>query len=136
MGQAAVLLVRASMLAKAGHPDVALQTLDRAAAWIEETGVRLTEADVWRLRGVLLLQVDSHPAGEAESCLLRALEIARQQGSRWYELRAAASLARLRQAQGRAGEARALLEPIYGWFTEGFDTPDLIEAKALLEALE
>ncbi len=136
MGQAAVLLVRASMLAKAGHPDVALQTVDRAVAWIEETGVRLTEADVWRLRGELLLRIGSHPAAEGESCLLRALEIAREQGSRWYELRAAASLARLRQAQGRAGEARALLEPVYGWFTEGFDTIDLLEAQALLQTLE
>ncbi len=72
---------------------------------------------------------------EAEILLRRALEIAREQAAKWYELRAATSLARLWHSQGRGDEARALLQPIYDWFTEGFDTADLKEAKALLEEL-
>jgi predicted ATPase len=74
-------------------------------------------------------------AAEAATCFQQALAIARQQQARWWELRAAMGLARLWQQQGKAIEARELLAPIYGWFTEGFDTADLREAKALLEAL-
>lgn len=75
------------------------------------------------------------PAREPEGWFPRALEAAREQEARWFELRAAASLARLWQRQGRRAEAHELLAPIYDWFTEGFDTPDLIEAWALLEEL-
>ena len=73
---------------------------------------------------------------KAEDSFRTALAIAREQGTRGYELRAAASLARLRRDQGRRTEARDLLAPVYGWFTEGFDTPDLQEAKALLDELD
>jgi predicted ATPase len=73
---------------------------------------------------------------EAATCFQQALTIARQQQARWWELRAATSLARLWQQQGKCAAARDLLEPIYGWFTEGFDTADLQEAQALLGELE
>jgi predicted ATPase len=73
---------------------------------------------------------------EAESCFVDAIEIARRQETRSFELRAATSLARLRQRQGRTEEARGLLSAVYGWFTEGFETPDLTDAKALLEQLD
>ena len=79
----------------------------------------------------------AHPPGEkeAEDCFLRAIDIARKQQAKSLELRAATSLARLWQRQGKCAEARALLAPIYGWFTEGFGTADLQEARTLLEEL-
>jgi predicted ATPase len=81
------------------------------------------------------LQQPETPPAEAETWLQRALNVARRQEAKWLELRAAVSLARLWQQQGKRAAARALLGPIYGWFTEGFDTADLQEAKALLEDL-
>jgi predicted ATPase len=88
------------------------------------------------LRGALLLRQGPRPTWEeAEACFQQALAIARQQQAQSWELRAAMSLARLWQQQGKRAEARALLAPIYRWFTEGFDTADLQEAKALLEEL-
>ena len=88
------------------------------------------------LRGELLLRQGPRPTWEeAEACFQQALAIARQQQAQSWELRAAMSLARLWQQQGKRAEARDLLAPIYGWFTEGFDTADLQEAKALLEEL-
>jgi predicted ATPase len=88
------------------------------------------------LRGALLLRQGPRPTWEeAEACFQQALAIARQQQAKSWELRAAMSLARLWQQQGKRAEARDLLAPIYGWFTEGFDTVDLQEAKALLEEL-
>jgi predicted ATPase len=94
------------------------------------------EAEVCRLRGVLLLRQPGTSLEEAEAWLQRALDVARRQEAKSLELRAAMSLARLWQQQGKRAAARDLLRPIYGWFTEGFDTADLQEAKALLEALE
>jgi predicted ATPase len=96
---------------------------------------RLYEAKVYRLRGELLLQQSAAPQGEAEESFHQALIVARRQQAKSWELRAAMSLARLRQQQGRRDEAYALLAPIYAWFTEGFDTADLQEARALLAAL-
>jgi predicted ATPase len=90
---------------------------------------------VYRLKGELLLQQDLSDALQAEACFQQALAIARRQQAKSWELRAAMSLARLWQSQGKRTEAYDLLAPIYGWFTEGFDTADLQEAKALLEAL-
>ena len=88
------------------------------------------------LRGALLLRQGPRPTWEeAEACFQQALAIARQQPAQSWELRAAMSLARLWQQQGKRTEAYALLAPLYGWFTEGFDTPDLQEAQALLEEL-
>jgi predicted ATPase len=91
------------------------------------------EAELYRLEGELLLAQSADRVAEAATCFQHALTIARQQQTRWWELRAAMSLARLWQQQGKRTEAHELLAPIYGWFTEGFDTADLQEAKALLE---
>ena len=90
---------------------------------------------MYRLKGALLLQQNSANQAEAETCFYHALEIARNQQAKSFELRTATSLARLWQRQGKRAEARELLAPVYGWFTEGFDTADLQEAKALLDAL-
>jgi len=90
---------------------------------------------LYRLKGVLLLHQPSPDVTQAETWLSQALAIARRQQVKSWELRAATSLARLWQQQGKQAEAQALLAPVYGWFTEGFDTVDLQEAKALLEEL-
>jgi predicted ATPase len=102
---------------------------------VEQHEERWWEAEIHRLRGVLLLRQPGTPQAEAETWLQRALDIARRQEAKSLELRAAMSLSRLWQQQGKQAEAHALLAPIYGWFTEGFDTKDLQEAKVLLEAL-
>jgi len=91
--------------------------------------------EAYRLQGALLLRQAAPDAAQAEACFQQALTIARQQQARSWELRAAVSLARLWQQQGQQAAAHDLLAPIYAWFTEGFDTADLQEAKALLEAL-
>ena len=90
-------------------------------------------AELYRHKGRLLLLQGQSEAAEGLYCI--ALSIAKEQEAKLWELRAATSLARLRHAQGRRAEARDLLAPVYGWFTEGFDTPDLKEAKALLDEL-
>jgi len=145
VGQASQLLIQAQMCALAGQTERGLEAMDQAQAWIERTGVRNLQAEVWRMRGELLLAdrpdrsgrpVRSSEVDKAEACFRRALEVAQEQQARWLELRAVVSLARLWQAQGRRGEARELLAGIYGWFTEGFDTVDLVEAKGLLAELE
>jgi predicted ATPase len=102
---------------------------------MEQHEDRWWEAEVSRLRGVLLLRQTGTPQAEAETWLQRALDVARRQQAKSLELRAAMSLARLWQQQGKQAEAYDLLAPIYGWFTEGFDTADLQEAKALLAEL-
>ena len=102
---------------------------------LPQSAVRWWEAELYRLRGELLLQGPRLPLGEAESCFQRALDVARRQQAKSLELRVAMSISRLWQRQGRRAKARQFLAEIYGWFTEGFDTADLQEAKALLEAL-
>ena len=118
-----------------GHTADGLQALAEAHTLVEQQEERWWEAEVSRLRGVLLLRQPGTPQGEAETWLQRALDVARRQDAKSLELRAVMSLARLWQQQGKRAEARALLTPVYGWFTEGFDTADLQEAQALLEAL-
>jgi adenylate cyclase len=120
--------------AKAGRLDQALATLKTAFTHVEETDERYFEAELYRLRGEFLLRQGDEAAAEAS--LLKALEVARHQKAKSWELRAATDLARLWQTQGKSGEAYELLAPVYDWFTEGFDTPDLIKAKALLEELD
>jgi predicted ATPase len=126
--------------AKAGQPGEGLTTLAEALAFVEETDERHWEAELYRLKGELLLMQGDEAGAEAsfhqaESCFQHAVEVARRQQAKSWELRATASLCRLWQEQGRMGEARQMLAAIYGWFTEGFDTPDLKEAEALLEEL-
>jgi predicted ATPase len=117
------------------HTEDGLQALAEAHTLMEQQEERYWEAEMSRLRGVLLLRQTGTPQAEAEAWLRRALDVARRQEAKSLELRAAMSLARLWQQQGKRAEAYALLAPIYGWFTEGFDTADLQEAKALLDAL-
>jgi predicted ATPase len=127
--------VLADVAAHLGHTEEGLQALAEAHTHVEQHEERWWEAEVCRLRGVLLLRQPGTPQAEAETWLQRALDVARHQEAKALELRAAMSLSRLWQQQGKQAEARALLAPVYGWFTEGFDTADLQEAKALLEAL-
>ena len=102
---------------------------------MEQHKERWWEAEVYRLRGVLLLKQPGTPPAEAETWLRRALDVARRQEAKSLELRAAMSLSRLWQQQGKRQEAHDLLAEVYTWFTEGFDTADLQDAKALLEEL-
>jgi predicted ATPase len=118
---------------QAGQFDDALTALDRGVATAAETGECHYQAELHRLRGLLLAKRGE--AAGAASWLHRAIDTARSQEAKSLELRAATSLARLWAGEGRRAEARDLLAPIYGWFTEGFDTLDLIDAKALLHEL-
>ena len=101
---------------------------------IETIGEHRWEPEVYRLKGQMLLGTNGSRL-EAETAFKRSVQVAHEQGARWFELRSATSLASLWHKQGNREEARDLLSPIYGWFTEGFDTPDLEEAKTLLDAL-
>src|SRR5207245_4285967 len=117
------------------QPETGLTMLTEALALVDTTGEHWYEPELYRLKGALLLQQSADHHAEAESCFHHALEIARSQQAKSFELRAATSLARLWQSQEKRDEARQLLGNVYGWFTEGFDTADLQEAKALLDAL-
>jgi predicted ATPase len=141
--------------AQDGQVQEGLLVIAEALATVEKNEERWNEADLYRLKGELMLQqnreqgtgdgeqkkdtdprsLPPHPQGEAEACFRKAIEIAQKQQAKSRELRATTSLARLWQQQGKKTEARQLLAEIYGWFTEGFETKDLQEAKALLEAL-
>jgi predicted ATPase len=125
------LLARACEIA--GQVAEGLTLLDEALQLAERTGERWLEAELNRHTGELLLRQGNSEAAEELYC--KALSIAVEQEAKLWELRAAASLARLRRDQGRHAEGRDLLAPVYGWFTEGFDTADLKEAKALLDEL-
>src|SRR5205807_884614 len=118
-----------------GHSEDGLQALAEAHTLVEQHEERWWEAEIYRLRGVLLLRQTGTPQEEAETWLRRALDVARHQEAKALELRAAMSLSRLWQQQGKGVEARELLASVYGWFTEGFDTADLQEARALLNEL-
>jgi predicted ATPase len=127
--------VLAEVSAHLGHPEDGLQALAEAHTLVEQHEERYWEAEISRLRGVLLLRQTGTSPAEAEAWLRRALDVARRQEAKALELRAAMSLSRLWQQQGKQQEAYDLLAPIYHWFTEGFDTADLQEAKALLDTL-
>jgi predicted ATPase len=127
------LILLAQALAACGRNKEGLAAVREAAALVEESGERYVEAEIHRLEGNLRLAENG--AAEAEPCYVKALEVARAQEARSLELRAACDLVRLWAEQGRRAEARDLLAPVYGWFTEGFDTADLKEAKTLLDEL-
>ena len=120
---------------KTGRLDDGLSALTEALAAADEHEIRQYEAEAYRLKGELLLKQDNSNAAEAQHCFERAIEIARKQSAKSLELRATMSLARLLVKQGRRDEARTMLAEIYNWFTEGFDTADLKDAKALLDEL-
>jgi class 3 adenylate cyclase/predicted ATPase len=128
-----------SLLAEAqgtlGEPETGLAVLTEALTLVDTTGESWYEPELYRLKGASLLQQSSDNSTEAETCFHHALDIARNQQAKSFELRTATSLARLWQQQGKCQEAHDLLAPVYNWFTEGFDTADLQDAKALLEAL-
>jgi TOMM system kinase/cyclase fusion protein len=138
----------AEVQGRAGDPEAGLHMVDEALTEVDKRGEGFYAAELYRLKGELLLQpcVRSlaaavstlnarHQTLDAEACFQQALDIARRQQAKSLELRAATSLSRLWQRQGKHAEACELLAPVYGWFTEGFDTADLREAKALLEEL-
>ena len=124
---------QAEALAALGRRDRALATVEQAIAIAADGGERWSEAEVCRIKGEILGQ--SGDRREAETCFLKAIEVAVAQAAKSFELRAATSLARLWHQHGKSAEARERLAPVYGWFTEGFETPDLKEAKALLDEL-
>ena len=125
--------VLAKACAIAGQPEEALSLLEEALQVVERTGERWFAAELYRHKGELLLRQGVSEA--AEELFSKALTIADEQEAKLWELRAAVSLARLRRDQGSRAEACGLLAPIYAWFTEGFDTPDLKSAKELLDEL-
>ena len=127
--------ILAEAYGQAGQPVQGLALIEEVVECMNRTGQHLFEAEVQRIKGGLLLAVSRDRHAEAEDCFRHAIDCARRQSAKSSELRAALSLSRLWREQGRSGDARKLLAEIYGWFTEGFETRDLKEAKALLEEL-
>jgi predicted ATPase len=135
MGMPALLIQLAEACGRAGLAGEGLAAVAEALDLVERTGERFLAAMLHATRGDLLLAASEGDEAEAEACFHRALDVARSQEARFFELLAATRLARLWQRQGKCKEARELLAPVYGWFTEGFDTRGLKEAKALLDEL-
>jgi len=139
MGGAPWLQYRIALLAqtyaKTGQTEKGLAMLNEALVQIERTGEKIDYAEMLRLKGELLLMHNHGATEDAEACFRAALEVARAQEARWWELRTTISLARLYRDTNRGGEARTMLAEIYGSFTEGFDTADLREVKLLLDDL-
>jgi predicted ATPase len=129
------LCLAAEACRETGRVEYGLDALAEALTVVDEHEIRHHEAEIHRLKGELLLKQDTSRRIEAQRCFERAAEIARKQSAKSLELRAAMSLARLLAKQGRRNEARTMLAEIYNWFTEGFDTADLKDAKALLDQL-
>jgi len=134
MGYVQFLRYLAEGLARLGHLEEADSKLERAIAWADQNGEGWYRAELMRMKGELMLQQSKTSLTiEAEDCLWRAIEIAREQGALFWELRIALSLARLRVGESRQHEVKPLLASIYNRFTEGFDAPDLRTARALLD---
>jgi predicted ATPase/class 3 adenylate cyclase len=133
--QPSFLALLAEVHAQDGLPEEGLGALAEALAIAQRNGERFYESEIHRLTGDMLLQLPGPHAGDAESRYCEALSVARRQEAKSWELRAATSLARLCRDRGRRAEAHDLLAPVYGWFTEGFNTVDLKDAKALLDQL-
>ena len=138
-GATAIIPAWLSYLARAhaelGKFDDAWRCIGEAATAVETTKEKWCEADIHRTAGEIALKSPQPDTAKAEAYFERALAIARSQQAKSWELRAAMSMARLWRDQGKRDEARDLLAPVYGWFTEGFDTLDLKQAKALLDEL-
>ncbi len=139
-----VLSLLAEGYARLGQVEAGLAVLQEGWEVMERTGDHAYQAEMSRLKGALLLAQESQKANvkgqmskveEAETCFQQAIAVAQQQSAKSWELRAATSLARLWQQQGKRAKVRDLLAPVYEWFTEGFDTADLKDAKALLDEL-
>jgi predicted ATPase len=130
------LALLAEAYGQAGQPELGLPCLAEALTLVETTEERWWEAEVYRLKGELLLRLSPPDVPQAIACLHQALDVARRQQAKTLELRAALSLGRLWQQQSKRDQARQLLAAVYSWFTEGFETPDLQEATALLKDLE
>jgi predicted ATPase len=122
--------------AQSGEPEIALSILDEAFEHISDVAGRAWEAELLRLRGDILFAASPQATAEAEQNYVGAINVAQRQSARSLELRAATSLVRLLQGQGRSDEARSRLAPLLAWFTEGLDTADVKDAKALLEGLQ
>jgi predicted ATPase len=125
----------AAAYAKVGQVEEGLTVLAEALTLVDKTEARVNEPGLYMLKGWLLLARSGENQAEAEGCFRQAIDIARRQSAKSLELRAVMSLSQLWQKQGKKDEARQMLAKIYGWFTEGFDTKDLQEAKALLDVL-
>jgi predicted ATPase len=130
-----LIALHAEATARIGQVEQALTTLDETLAHVEQTGERLDYAEMLRLRGKVLLMRDRSVTAEAENSFRAALEVARVQEAKWWELRSSVSLARLLRDTNRRDEARTTIAEIHHWFTEGFDLPDLRDAKAVLDEL-
>jgi len=140
VGRTWFLAMLADAYETGGQSEEGLHVLTEALDAVDKREERAYEVELYRLKGTLTLQSQvpspkSQVEKEAEECFQRAIEVARRQSAKSLELRAVMSLARLWQQQGKMDEARQMLAEIYGWFTEGFDTADLKEAKALLEGV-
>jgi tetratricopeptide (TPR) repeat protein len=121
--------------ARIGQTEKALAMLNETLEHIERSGEKLEQAEMLRLKGEILLMHDIEAIEQAETCFRAALEVARAQEAKWWELRISVSVARLLRDTGRRDQARNTLGQIYNWFTEGFELPDWKEAKALVEEL-
>jgi len=131
-----LLALLAEAYGTTGEPETGLTVVTEALTHADKNGERWYEPELYRLKGKLLLQQSSDNQAEAEFCFHHALDLARTQQAKSFELRVATNLAQLWQQQGKRQEAHDLLAPVYHWFTEGFDTADLKDAKALLHELE
>jgi len=126
----------AEALLQNGQMEKAAKQIQQAEDFIEETDEHFYQAETLRVKGEMLLLQNPANAERTEDLFCQAMQLAHEQEAKTLELRAATSLARLRRSQGRLAEARQVLAPLYGWFTEGFDTPDLKEGRALLDTLQ
>ena len=139
MERPAIATILADVYGKQGQVVEGLTLIEEALDLMEETNERWWEAEAHRVKGQLLLvqseSTDEGDLSKVEVCFRRSIEVAQRQQAKTWELRATVDLSRLLRRQGRLEEARRALSDTYGWFTEGFETPDLVEAKRLLEEL-
>ena len=133
--EAYFLYLIAQCCKSAGRVDEAASTLETALKTVDVTGENWFAAELYRMKGDWMIACGHEQPGEMELCYQRAIEIAKQQSAKMWQLRAVMSMARVWRDQGKRNEARDLLAPVYGWFTEGLDTLDLKEAKTLLDTL-